>query len=126
MSAATADVGKPSLFELLSESQLRDLLEPSLRYVLAVFTQRHPRYLIRVLNRWDEVYAIAMLLIERHYLLKHKGGFTENFYGLKRERVLAADVARATRVVPDLVGRSSKLRRRELWGSLFMMVRIYV
>ncbi|KAK4574570.1 ubiquitin-protein ligase peroxin 12 [Recurvomyces mirabilis] len=82
------DEQKPSLFELLSEQQLGSLIPPSLRYLLAVATHRHPRYLLRILNSFDELYALLSLLIERHYLKVYGGGFTENFYGLKRERVL--------------------------------------
>lgn len=79
---------KPSLFELLSSAQLDALLPPTLRYLLAQATQRHPRYLIHLLNSFDEVYAALFLLIERHFLRAYGGGFTENFYALKRERVL--------------------------------------
>lgn len=116
------DESKPSLFELLSETQLRELLEPSLRYLLAVATHRHPRYLIRILNRYDEVYALLMLLVERHYLSRWGGSFTENFYGLKRERVIAAQVPRAQRVVPGLVAESTKLKKADVWKSLFVIV----
>ena len=84
----TFDDAKPSLFELLSESQLSALLPPSLRYLLVVATHRHPRYLLRVLNSFDELYALLMLAVERHYLVTHGGGFVENFYGLKREKAL--------------------------------------
>ncbi|KAI5805012.1 Pex12 amino terminal region-domain-containing protein [Geopyxis carbonaria] len=120
--APASDANKPSLFELLSESQLRELLEPSLRYVLALATQRHPRYLIRILNRWDEAYALLMLLVERHYLSRWGGSFTENFYGLKRERATGIDVPRARQHAPDLVAGSAKLGRREVWRSLFVIV----
>lgn len=116
------DLDKPSLFELLSETQLRELLEPSLRYLLAVTTHRHPRYLIHLLNRWDEFYAVLMLLIERHYLTHHAGSFTENFYGLKRERNTAAHVPRARRHAADLVASSTKLTQRDVWKSLFVIV----
>jgi hypothetical protein len=34
-----ADPLKPSLFELLAQEQLRDLLQPALKYVLAVSCQ---------------------------------------------------------------------------------------
>ncbi|KAJ9644586.1 ubiquitin-protein ligase peroxin 12 [Coniosporium tulheliwenetii] len=74
---------KPSLF-----APTRRPPPPSLRYLLALATHRHPRYLIRILNSFDEVYALLSLLVERHFLLTYGGGFTENFYGLKRERVL--------------------------------------
>lgn len=33
-----------------------------------VFAQRNPRYLLRIVNRHDEFFAIVMLFVERHYL----------------------------------------------------------
>jgi peroxin-12 len=40
-----SDVGgdplKPSLFELIAQEQLRDLLQPALKYVLSVWTDKH-------------------------------------------------------------------------------------
>lgn len=77
--------------ELLSETHLNSLLPATLQHLLAVIVHRHPRYLIHILNRFDEVYALCMLVVEGHYLRKYGGGFTENFYGLKRERVLPGD-----------------------------------
>jgi hypothetical protein len=117
------DEAKPSLFELISESQLRDLLEPSVRYVLATITQRHPRYLLHIFNRFDEAYALLMLLVERHYLRKWGGSFTENFYGIKRERVIAKDLRRAGKGSPDILSESTRLRRMDVWKSLFTIVR---
>ncbi|RPA75454.1 hypothetical protein BJ508DRAFT_230111 [Ascobolus immersus RN42] len=90
-SLTSADPNKPSLFELLSETHLNSLLPATLQHILAVLVHRHPRYLIHILNRFDEVYALCMLVVEGHYLRKYGGGFTENFYGLKRERVLPGD-----------------------------------
>ena len=86
------DVGvdplKPSLFELIAQEKLRDLLQPALKYVLAVrhligflwtianeprkvFAQRYPRYLLRIVNKHEEFYATIMFLVESHYLRKH-------------------------------------------------------
>jgi hypothetical protein len=36
LSDARQDVYKPSLFELIAQEQLRDLLQPALKYVLGV------------------------------------------------------------------------------------------
>ncbi|TPX16588.1 uncharacterized protein E0L32_012421, partial [Thyridium curvatum] len=101
----TFDEQKPSLFELLSEQQLNALLPPTLRYLLTVATHRHPRYLLRVLNSFDELYALLMLAVERHYLRTRGGTFTEHFYGLKRERATAAagDIPRAAAAAPGAV-----------------------
>ncbi|MCJ1300570.1 ubiquitin-protein ligase peroxin 12 [Hypocenomyce scalaris] len=119
------DEHKPSLFELLSEQQLSSLIPPSLRYVLAVATHRHPRYLLRILNSFDEVYALLMLAVERHYLLTYGGGFTENFYGLKRERVLRVKGGEAPRArigAPDLMRETLKLQTSDVWRNLAVMV----
>jgi hypothetical protein len=41
------------------------------RRALQVFAQRYPRYLIRIVNRHEEFYALLMLFVERHYLRTH-------------------------------------------------------
>ncbi|KAF2227160.1 Pex12 amino terminal region-containing protein, partial [Elsinoe ampelina] len=119
------DEQKPSLFELLSEQQLASLIPPSLRYLLAVATHRHPRYLLRILNSFDEVYALLSLVVERYYLKTYGGGFTENFYGLKRERVLSVrngEVPRAALGAPELVRESLRLKSKDVWKNLAVMV----
>ncbi|KAF3218195.1 ubiquitin-protein ligase peroxin 12 [Orbilia oligospora] len=116
------DDNKPSLFELVSEQQLRDLLEPSIRYLLAIITQRYPRYLIHIVNRFDEAYAIAMLLVERHYLKAWNGSFTENFYGIKRERVLTVNELPSTnRTAPGSLREATKLGELDSWKALFVI-----
>jgi peroxin-12 len=120
---STFDDAKPSLFELLSEAQLASLLPPSLRYLLAVATHRHPRYLLRVLNSFDELYALLMLLVERHYLKTHGGGFTENFYGLKREKALSVgEIPRASIAAPSHVREALTLTSTDIWKNLAVMV----
>lgn len=119
------DDSKPSLFELLSEHQLAALIPPSLRYLLALATHRHPRYLLRVLNSFDELYALLSLVVERYYLRTFGGGFTENFYGLKRERVLrirAGEAKRAQLGAPSEVRETLRLREGDVWRNLAVMV----
>lgn len=123
------DENKPSLFELLSEQQLSALIPPSLRYLLAVTTQRYPRYLLRVLNNYDELYALLSLLVEKYYLEHFGGGFTENFYGLKREKVLrlkGGEIPRTALSVPAEVRERLQLKNnpRDVWKNLFIMVGI--
>ncbi|EEP80022.1 conserved hypothetical protein [Uncinocarpus reesii 1704] len=116
---------KPSLFELLSEQQLSALLPPSLRYLLAVATHRHPRYLLRILNSYDEVYALLSLLVERYYLRTFGGSFTEHFYSLKRERVLEiknGEIPRAQLGAAGPVRDTLKLRNSDIWRNLAVMV----
>lgn len=116
---------KPSLFELLSEQQLSALLPPSLRYLLAVSTHRYPRYLLPVLNSFDEAYALLMLLVERHFLKTYGGSFTENFYGLKRARVLrvkGGEIPRAQLGASESVRDAVKLGRGDIWRNLAVLV----
>ncbi|KAF2750506.1 hypothetical protein M011DRAFT_397371 [Sporormia fimetaria CBS 119925] len=116
---------KPSLFELLSEQQLAALLPPSLRYILAVSTHRYPRYLLPILNSFDEVYALVMLLVERHFLKTYGGSFTENFYQLKRARVLrtkSGEIPRAQLGASDSVREAVKLRNADVWRNLAVLV----
>lgn len=116
------DEQKPSLFEVLAEQQLNGLLPPTLRYLLTVATHRHPRYLLRILNSFDEIYAGLMLLVERHYLRTRGGSFTENFYGLKREKALRAEIPRASIAAPHLVRETLKLTTADVWKNLLVLV----
>jgi len=118
---------KPSLFELLSEQQLASLLPPSLRYLLAISTPRYPRYLLPILNSFDEVYALIMLLVERHFLRTYGGSFTENFYGLKRARVLrvrGGEIPRAQLGASESVREAVKLGSSDIWKNLAVLVGI--
>ncbi|KAI1177443.1 Pex12 amino terminal region-domain-containing protein [Nemania sp. FL0916] len=118
------DDQKPSLFELLSEQQLNSLLPPTLRYLLTVATQRYPRYLLRALNSFDELYALAMLVVERYYLRTRGGSFTEHFYGLKREKALHAEIPRAAATTPVVVRETLRLGNGDVWKNLAVMVAV--
>ncbi|KAL2106877.1 hypothetical protein VUR80DRAFT_6091 [Thermomyces stellatus] len=116
------DDQKPSLFELLSEQELSGLLPPTIRYLLVLGTHRYPRYLLRALNSFDELYALVSLIVERHYLRTRGGSFTEHFYGLKRERALTAEIPRANLGAPEAVKDALKLSRKDVWKNLAVMV----
>ncbi|KAG8744852.1 ubiquitin-protein ligase peroxin 12 [Ceratobasidium sp. 414] len=88
------DPNRPSLLELVAQEQLRDTLQPALKYILAVFAQQYPRYLIRIVNRFEECYSLLMFIVERHYLKVHGASFAENFYGMKRRRTPAVETVR--------------------------------
>jgi peroxin-12 len=113
------------MIELLSETQLSALLPPSIRYVLVIATQRYPRYLLRVLNSFDELYALLMVIVERHFLHTYGGGFVEHFYGLKRERVLhvpGGEIPRTQQAAPTHVREALQLRTSDVWKNLAVMV----
>ncbi|WFD45234.1 ubiquitin-protein ligase peroxin 12 [Malassezia psittaci] len=118
-----ADPYRPSFFELIAQEQLSHLLKPAVRYVLTVLAQRNPRYLLRIVNRYDEIYALLMLAVERHYLRTWNSSFTENFYGLLRRRRPAVSTKRVESAVsPAALQASQRLRPRETnWSLLFLV-----
>jgi peroxin-12 len=119
------DTLKPSLFEILAEQQLAALLAPSVRYLLAITTHRYPRYLLRILNNFDEVYALLGIAVERYYLRTFGGSFTENFYSLKRERVVnikGGEIKRTQLAVPAEVRERLKLQGADIWKNLAVLV----
>ncbi|KAL9089407.1 MAG: hypothetical protein Q9165_005728 [Trypethelium subeluteriae] len=66
-----------------------------------------------------------MLLVERHFLRVYQGSFTENFYGLKRERVLrirGGEVPRAQLAAASQVRETLKLRDSDIWKNLAVLV----
>lgn len=66
-----------------------------------------------------------MLAVERHYLRTYGGGFTENFYGLKRERVLrvkGGEAPRARLGAPELMRETLRLSNSDVWKNLAIMV----
>ncbi|GAA5978582.1 hypothetical protein JCM10908_004412 [Rhodotorula pacifica] len=128
-SSVMADPARPSIFELAAQDQLRDLLSPVVRYVLSVFAQRNPRYLLRIVNHHDSLFALCMYFVERHYLSTYGGSFAESFYGLKRRRTLnrtgsvgGSASEERTKAAFELTGKSDKLRAREINGSLVFLV----
>ncbi|KAF9438981.1 ubiquitin-protein ligase peroxin 12 [Entomortierella beljakovae] len=125
---------RPSLFEVIAQDKMREMLEPAVRYVIAVYAQRYPRYLIRIVNRYEEFYAVLMFFVERHYLREYGASFAENFYGLKRvraprvvkqhkaniddESLAEAAAAAAVKAAPG----SNKMRESDIRRSLFFLI----
>ncbi|GAA6036988.1 hypothetical protein JCM8097_005493 [Rhodosporidiobolus ruineniae] len=124
-SAAAQDPLRPSLFELAAQDQLRDLLSPVARYVLSVFAQRNPRYLLRLVNHHDLLFSLCMFFVEKHYLVKHGGSFAESFYGLKRRKAHVGGRAGGgenVRKAAELTGKSDRMGKREIRGSLVFLI----
>lgn len=115
------DPNRPSLLELIAQEQLRDTLQPAIKYILAVFAQQYPRYLIRIVNRFEEFYALLMLIVERHYLKLHGASFAENFYGLKRRRTPTVETVRVNAALND-ISPHEKLQPKEIRRSLLFLV----
>ena len=96
-----------------------------MRYLVAVAAYRRPQYFLRLLNSFDEVYALLSVLIEQHFLRAYNSSFIENFYGLKRERVLrlkSGEITRAQLSTPVLVRETLQLRKNDVWKNLAVLV----
>lgn len=117
---SSSDPFHPSFFELAAQSQLSDLIKPAVRYVLAVLAQRNPRYLLRAVNSFDEIYALLMAGIETHYLTVWGSSFSENFYGLRRRR--RPGLSRSVGATSLTVASSERLGKREIRLSLLWLV----
>lgn len=68
-----------------------------------------------------------MLVVERHFLLTYGGSFIENFYGLKRERVLrikGGEAPRAQLRASQLLRETLRLRTRDVWKNVAVIVGI--
>ncbi|KAG1351442.1 hypothetical protein G6F62_002976 [Rhizopus arrhizus] len=111
------DAYRPSLFELVAQDKLKELLQPAIQYILAIYAQRYPRLLLRIVNNHEEFYAIMMLLIERHYLKEWSGSFAENFYGLKR--ISSASV---TNFASPINSKTPSLSTKDINKSLLVLV----
>jgi peroxin-12 len=81
--------------------------------------------LLHVLNSFDELYALLSLLVECYYLRTFGGSFTENFYSLKRERVVQTrdgEIPRAQLGTPGPVRDALKLRTSsDVWKNLAVL-----
>lgn len=120
---SSIDETRPTLFELIAQDQLRDLLQPAIRYILAFYAERYPRYLLRIANSTDELYAVLMTVVESHFLAQYGGSFTENFYGLKRERATTIrDLSRTNTAAPNILKHGLRLRLRDrIWSIAFLV-----
>ncbi|OUM61046.1 hypothetical protein PIROE2DRAFT_13039 [Piromyces sp. E2] len=70
-----------------------ELIEPAIEYILSIYAQRYPRYLLRIANKSQEIYSIIMLFIERYYLKKYNASFTESYYSFKRVPCLSDKIS---------------------------------
>ncbi|KAG9307200.1 hypothetical protein G9A89_017028 [Geosiphon pyriformis] len=118
---SNADIYRPSLFELIAQGKMHEMLQPAVKYILSVYAQRYPRYLLRIVNKHDEIYTFIMFFVERHYLKEWGASFAENFYGLKRIRSIQSSrkltlTANEEKIV--------SLRNGDIWRSLLVLVGI--
>lgn len=73
----------PSLYEIIAQENMNQLLEPAFNYMVAKISERY--YSLLPLHKYRTIIYIALMsAIETKYLTTVKGSFSENFYSLKR------------------------------------------
>lgn len=125
LNASALDPDTPTLFELFSSRELDALIGPSIRYIVTFYAQRHPRYLLRLATKFDEIYALVFGIVEYYHLKNWNSTFTEKFYGLKRARVLnsgAGSLPRARVAAPNFVEKSRRLSNKQIWASVLITI----
>lgn len=121
LNAATLDPDIPTVFEILSAKQLQDLIYPSLRHIIVHYAQRNPAYLLRICNRFDEIFLVGMGLVEYYHLKHWNSTFTEKFYGLKRTNILEYTALKSRRATPTIVEKERRLTARQRWLCMFFV-----
>lgn len=122
LNASGLDPEVPTLFELLSAQQLQDLISPSIKYVLTFYAQRNPGRLLRIANRFDELYLVGMGLVEYYHLSRYNASFTEKFYGLKHARTLNTPAITTRSAAPGLLSKHTRLTKPQVLGTLFFLM----
>ncbi|KAF7355038.1 Ankyrin repeat protein nuc-2 [Mycena sanguinolenta] len=116
------DVGsdplKPSLFELVAQEQLRDLLQPALKYlrnnihaISCVSSTGMRNFTLLSCYSWKGITSGNIA----------NASFSENFYGLKRRRRPFIETERVKAAVGGIPP-GEKLRAQEIWRSLLFLV----
>mmetsp|Transcript_20549 Transcript_20549/g.39638 ORF Transcript_20549/g.39638 Transcript_20549/m.39638 type:complete len:362 (-) Transcript_20549:232-1317(-) len=85
-----ASMSRPSFFEVSAAERLTEGLRPALQHILATLSNHVPP-LAMLAQRGDEVFYLMCFLLDRHYLKTHNASFAENFYCLKRVKILPDD-----------------------------------
>lgn len=122
LNAANIDPDYPTIFELLSARELKQLVNPSIRYIVAHYAERHPQYLLRVFKRLSEILLIVSTGVEYYHLKIWNASFTERFYGLKRTNLLALPAKRTRALTSPLLEPQRRLKKQQLWLSLASIV----
>lgn len=75
---------KPSIFEIIAQESLAHILEPAFKKILSFLVSFNFERYGHLLEWSDEGYLIFNTFLQRYYLNKYSGSFSETFYGLKR------------------------------------------
>uniref|UniRef100_H2YD38 Peroxisome assembly protein 12 n=1 Tax=Ciona savignyi TaxID=51511 RepID=H2YD38_CIOSA len=81
---ASKTANLPSPFEVLAQDNLNDSVAPAMKHVVRVLAQYDPQNFAWCYGWFDELFAIANLFTQQHFLCKHNSTFAEYYYELQR------------------------------------------
>jgi len=81
------DMSRPSFFEVAAADRLIQGLRPAMQHILVTLSNHLPQLNV-LANRGDEIFFGMCFLLDRHYLETKGASFAENFYCLKRVKML--------------------------------------
>mmetsp|Transcript_4293 Transcript_4293/g.5923 ORF Transcript_4293/g.5923 Transcript_4293/m.5923 type:complete len:338 (-) Transcript_4293:226-1239(-) len=76
----------PTFFEMFMQERILHGLKPAAQHIVTVLCDRWP-FLVGLLSNFDEIYALASVLVEGHHLHKHDGLLSEHLYGMRRAKL---------------------------------------
>jgi peroxin-12 len=114
------DFYRPSIFEMVAGQQLMTGLKPAFAFVFRAVARRVPplHYLLVACD--EEVIYGLFYLLERHFVKTYDASFAENFYGLKRERVLLVSSSSSAASSPEASPLRSVDRRNALLSLIVL------
>ncbi|CAH1993461.1 unnamed protein product [Acanthoscelides obtectus] len=75
---------KPSIFEIIAQKSLNDILQPAFRKLAEVLATNFPKRFAWLNNYCEESFVVINWLLQYNYLKNYDSTFSENFYGFKR------------------------------------------
>lgn len=119
---AGKDIFRPTFFELIAQEQLNEVFRPAVRFIVDIWRERTTFFRV-ILDSWESIYSLLLLLLEGYHLRVHGATFAEHFFGLRRQETASARLlpleaferARERSQAPPLT-------RRQQWTSLFVVV----
>jgi len=82
------DASRPTFFEMIAQERMLAAFKPAIKYTLTIIAQRRPSF-IRLVEYHEELMLLAGLFFESHYLKHCDATFSENFYGLRRAKIIS-------------------------------------
>ncbi|EPY50885.1 ubiquitin-protein ligase E3 [Schizosaccharomyces cryophilus OY26] len=109
----------PSLLEVLQVQEIDELVLPSIKYIFAYFTHRHPRQLLRIYNSLDDIHCVLKVIFEYRSLKKWNATSVERRFQLKRVKSVK-DAGGLVNTFPEEVKSAVQLSQINILAKIFL------